>query len=153
MNMRNMMGSCLLVVLVVPFILYALEAGAAVYEVGPDKTYTRIIDVPTHNLTAGDIVRVYAKSTLYREKFLLHGVGTAAAPIMFIGVPDANGNKPLIDGQNAISATAHGNYYWNEDRQVILVGQDSKHIQIHSLSLPRLQPNDRPYTGKISIAQ
>jgi hypothetical protein len=129
MHIRNIIGSCLLAVLVVASItLYGREANAAVYEVGPGKTYARIVDVPTHSLLAGDVVKVYAKSTPYREKFLLHGVGTATAPIMFFGIPDANGNKPVIDGQNAISATAHGNYYWNEDRQVILVGQYSNRL-------------------------
>ncbi len=98
---------------------------AKVYEVGPGKHYARIIDVPTHDLKAGDIVNVYYKSTPYHEKFLLHGVGTAAAPIVLHGISDANGNKPIIDGQDAMSRQADGDIYWNEDRQVILVGQYS----------------------------
>ncbi len=100
-----------------------------VYEVGPGKPYARIIDCPTHNLSAGDIIYVYYKSTPYREKFLLHGVGTAANPIKLVGVADAQGRLPILDGQNAVSSTAVS--YWNEDRQIIKVGQNSNYLSDH----------------------
>lgn len=116
-----------LVVMVAIFVtlLGVGQALATEYEVGPGKAYQRITDCPTDNLQPGDIIRVYAKGSPYNEKFLLHGVGTASQPIQLIGVPDASGNKPILDGAGAISGAAKGNYYWNEDRQVIKIGQYS----------------------------
>ncbi len=109
-----------------PIVLFAMifwvgTAWATTYEVGPGKPYGSILQVPTHNLQAGDSVKVYHQPTPYYEKVLLHGVGTPNNPVVFIGIPDANGNKPIIDGNNAMSNTAYN--YFNEDRQVILVGQ------------------------------
>jgi hypothetical protein len=94
---------------------------AATYEVGPGKTYTSILQVTTHNLQPGDSIKVFYKPTPYYEKFLLHGVGTSSNPIILIGIADANGNRPVIDGNNALSNQSSS--YWNEDRQVILIGQ------------------------------
>ncbi|MCP4213883.1 MAG: hypothetical protein GY765_04460 [bacterium] len=116
-------------ILIICFIALAFPAWGTVYEVGPGKTYDRIIDIATYNLSAGDIIKVYYKSTPYREKFLLHGVGTAAQPIMLIGIADAQGRKPILDGQNAVSSTAIK--YYNEDRQIIKVGQNNTHLSDH----------------------
>jgi hypothetical protein len=158
MTMRDIIGSFLLLIPIMTSLsLCAKAGGAAVYEVGPGKKYTRIIDVPTHALKAGDVVKVYSKSMPYREKFLLHGVGTAAAPIKLLGVPDANGNKPIIDGQNAISGTDRGDYYWNEDRQVVLVGQYSNHLSdyviidgfiVRNANRNNIYTNDRGSPGR-----
>jgi hypothetical protein len=94
---------------------------AATYEVGPGKTYTSILQVSTHNLQPGDSIKVFYKPTPYYEKFLLHGVGTSSNTIILIGIADANGKRPVIDGNNALSNQSSS--YWNEDRQVILIGQ------------------------------
>lgn len=102
---------------------------ATVYEVGPGKSYSRIIDVPTYNLSAGDVVKVYYRPTPYHEKFLLHGVGTTTNPIVLVGIPDESGNKPILDGRDAVSSTAYD--YYNEDRQIILVGQGTEKKSDH----------------------
>ncbi len=94
---------------------------ATTYEVGPNKTYSSILQVPTHNLQAGDSVKVFYKPSPYYEKFLLHGIGTSNNPVVLIGVADISGNKPILDGTNALSNTTSS--YWNEDRQVLLIGQ------------------------------
>jgi hypothetical protein len=73
------------------------------YEVGPGKTYARINDAPLNTLKPGDTVKVYAKSTPYNEKLCLSASGTPTSPINFIGVPDASGNPPIIDANNAIT--------------------------------------------------
>ncbi len=121
-------------------------ADDTLYEIGPGKPYAHIYDVPTHNLQPGDILRVYAKAEPYREKFLLHGVGTPDKPILLLGVPDAAGNKPVLDGQGAVSGTAKGNYFWNEDRGIIKVGQytpqKSDHIIIDGFELRNAQRNN-----------
>lgn len=102
-------------------ILSTFVLRATTYEVGSGKTYTSILQVSTHNLQAGDSIKVFYKSTPYYEKFLLHGIGTISNPIVLMGVADANGNKPVIDGNNALSNQSSS--YWNEERQVILIGQ------------------------------
>lgn len=84
----------------------AASAFATTYEVGPGKTYTRIIDVPLESLTAGDTILVYYKSTPYYEKVLMTGVGTASQPITLRGVVGPAGELPIIDGQNAVSRLA-----------------------------------------------
>lgn len=101
--------------------LFVVSLNATNYEVGPGKQYTSILEIATHTLEAGDSIKVYYKSEPYYEKFLLHGIGTADNPIVLLGIADENGNKPILDGTNALSNTASS--YWNEDRQLILIGQ------------------------------
>lgn len=119
-------ANVLLVSMLCAWLAWAGDLSAAVYEVGPGKAYDRIIDCPTHDLAAGDSILVYYRSEPYREKFLLHGVGTAEQPILLRGVPDEFGNKPVIDGENAESGAAVD--YWNEDRQIIKIGQYNSHL-------------------------
>jgi len=114
------------------------EAGNNIhlYEVGPGKPYQRIIDCPTSNLVAGDTIKVFARTTPYYEKFLLYGQGSEESPIVLIGMPDAEGNKPILDGQNAL--TDLNSDYYNEDRQTLLVGQGARvadHIVIHGFTV------------------
>ncbi len=99
--------------------------GGTVYEIGPEKPYDSTHDVALWQLTAGDVVRIYAKPDRepYREKFIAAGTGTSSNPIRIIGIPDDDGNKPVFYGYNAVDNPNYGNYYWNEDRQVILIGQ------------------------------
>ncbi len=105
-----------LLFLFAPILLFA-----EVYRVGPGQEYERIIDCPTHDLQAGDRIMVYYREEPYHEKFLLHGVGTAEEPVFLMGVPDRNGAYPVIDGEEAVSSRETP--YWNEPRQIILVGQ------------------------------
>lgn len=102
-------------------ILFMNNISATTYEVGPGKPFTSITQIATHALIAGDTIKVFYQPTPYYEKFLLHGIGTAANPIVLMGIPDVNGNKPIIDGTNAVTNLSSN--YWNEDRQLILIGQ------------------------------
>jgi len=101
-------------------LLTARAGYAVVYEVGPGRAYERIIDTPTHDLQPGDSVVVYYKQEPYYEKFLLHGIGTAEQPIVLLGIADSLGNRPILDGTNAITSRQFG--FWNEVRQLVLVG-------------------------------
>ncbi|MCP4153872.1 MAG: hypothetical protein GY757_39465, partial [bacterium] len=145
----------LLTVLVIAACFFGREClFGTVYEVGPGKTYARIIDCPTHNLAAGDIINVYYRSTPYREKFLLHGIGTAQNPVKLIGIPDSNGNKPVIDAENAVSSTAIN--YVNEDRQIIKIGQynslHSDHVIVDGFVLKNAHRHNT-YTDDHGIVQ
>lgn len=80
--------------------------------VGPGQTYTSLGAVPWGTLTAGDTVRIHYRATPYREKILISGRGTAANPITVCGVADpATGALPVIDGNNATTATSIPWYY------------------------------------------
>jgi len=102
-------------------VTYNLFIHATTYTVGPGQTYAHIIDIPVlDNLQPGDSIKVYYQPDHYFEKFRLYGVGTSNNPIVLIGIPDNNGNKPVLDGKNAISNSTS---YANEDRQVIKIGE------------------------------
>ncbi len=108
---------CLLTALVS---LMAVSAIAATYEVGPAKPLSSIGAVPWATLGAGDTVLIYWRSTPYKEKWVIARQGTAVAPITISGVAGPEGQLPIIDGANAI--TAPGLNYWNENRGVIKIG-------------------------------
>jgi len=134
------------------FMLYSIASIATTYKVGPSQTYNSIGSVPTHNLVAGDTVMVYYKPTPYYEKFLLAGVGTPTNPIVLMGIPDANGNMPILDGENAVSSTLFN--FWNEDRQIIKVGQsgNSDYIIIDGFVF-RNANNLNTFTDKNGVQQ
>ncbi len=76
-----------------------------VFNVGPGEAYTSVGAVPWNDITAGDTVYIHWRSAAqggdYHEKINISGQGTAAAPIQVIGVAGPNGEKPVINGDNA----------------------------------------------------
>ena len=108
-----------LVTLVAPAV-----ARAATYEVGPGQTYESVGAVPWPALAAGDTVRIHARPTPYAEKLIVNATGTASAPIVIEGVPDAQGNLPILDGDRAIEAPNEQGYQ-DDDRFIIKVGDAS----------------------------
>ena len=114
---RHELVACLLTV------FFASSTFAAVYEVGPGKPYASIGAVPIGSLNPGDVVRIYPKvgNAPYYEKVALSRNGTASQPITFQGVPDAQGNLPILDGMNAVQA----GYSTNLDRGLIHTGSGS----------------------------
>jgi hypothetical protein len=77
----------------------------ATYNVGPGKTYTSLTSVPWLSLQAGDVVNVYYQAAPYATKIGMEPVGTSAAPVVINGVTDANCNRPIITGANAVEST------------------------------------------------
>lgn len=90
------------------------------YHVGPSQTYTNIGDAPWATLQAGDRVYIHYRTSPYYEKWVINAQGTAANPIEIIGVLGSGGEKPIIDGDGAVTAT--GLNYWGENRGVIKIG-------------------------------
>lgn len=76
-------------------------SGTRTFNVGPGQTYAEPNDVPWSTLQAGDVVNIFWRSTPYVAKFGLWAQGQANAPIIINGVTDANGSRPIIDGNNA----------------------------------------------------
>jgi Right handed beta helix region len=95
-------------------------ATATTYEVGPGRSYATPSDVPWESLAAGDSVLIHARPAPYRDKWVICRVGTAGAPIVVRGIPDAGGALPVIDGDDAVTRTALN--FWNENRGVIKIG-------------------------------
>ena len=79
------------------------------YEVGPSQSLHDLDAVRWNLLRGGDTVRIHNEDvtghepTTYHQHFALTGSGTADQPIRICGVPDAKGNKPIVDGANATS--------------------------------------------------
>lgn len=103
------------------FSLLSVFLHAATYNVGPGQTFESVIQVPTYNLEAGDSVKIHYRSDPYFEKFLVHGIGSESDPIVIFGVPGPCGERPVLDGNDAVTSQSFS--YWNEERQIILIGQ------------------------------
>jgi hypothetical protein len=82
-----------------------LTGSHATYNVGPGQTYTTLTTVPWLSLQPGDVVNIYYQATPYATKIGLQAVGTAAQPIIINGVTDANCDRPIITGENAVEST------------------------------------------------
>ena len=115
--------------------------------------------MPWESLTAGDTVRIFYRATPYAGKFLLAAKGTATAPVRVCGVRGPNGERPVIDGNGAVTRTqlssAYGNTTYTSDihqgRSVIVVKPLATqvwesfpaYIQIDGLNIKRAHPNYR----------
>lgn len=101
-------------------LLSAASAAAATYAVGPGQSLSSIGQVPWATLQPGDEVRIHWRPQPYHEKWVLTRQGTVGAPIAVRGVPGPQGQRPVIDGANAV--TAPGLNYWSEDRGILKIG-------------------------------
>jgi len=93
---------------------------SATYEVGPGKTFVNIGDVPWESMCAGDEVLIFWRQDPYQEKWVIAVEGTEQEPFTVRGVPNADGELPIIDGKNAITRSEIN--YWNEARGVLKIG-------------------------------
>jgi len=128
------------------FLLAASGVRAAVYEVKPNTPLDTIAEVPWATLQAGDTVLIYWKPTAYKEKWVICRQGTAAQPITVRGVPNANGDLPVIDGNGATTPTNLN--FSGDTRSVIKIGSANipadttpKYIVIENLDIKSAHPN------------
>jgi len=122
------------------------------YDVCATCPYTELTTIPWNKLTAGSVVNIFYRSTPYRTKIALRVSGTAAAPIIINGVVDAAGNRPVISGDGAVTATSNANTgvysvehpEYDEDLALILIkrshttdpfGYKAKFLQIRNLEI------------------
>ncbi|AXG70945.1 hypothetical protein KORDIASMS9_03200 [Kordia sp. SMS9] len=115
------------------------------YHVGPGQPLANIAEVPWDALQAGDKVYIHWKSTPYYEKWVINAQGTAQNRIEIIGVNGPSGQKPIIDGNGAVTPTNLN--YWNEVRGLIKIGGSSipadglpSYITIENLELKSARP-------------
>ncbi|HEY9172804.1 MAG TPA: right-handed parallel beta-helix repeat-containing protein [Verrucomicrobiae bacterium] len=130
------------------FIFALTRSPATVYEVGDAKPFTAIGQVPWETLAAGDTVLIHWRTNAYQEKWVICRQGAPAAPITIRGVPGANGQLPVIDG-NGATTRAQLNF-WNQDRAVVKIGGASvpadttpAHIVVEGLEIRGARP---PFT-------
>lgn len=91
------------------------------YDVGPGLAYTSVNAVPWETLGPGDTVQIHWRAEPYREKILLSTSGTEAEPIRVLGIPGPQGQRPVIDGQNATSRKVFSGNAAREQRGLITV--------------------------------
>ncbi|MDQ4122943.1 MAG: putative Ig domain-containing protein [Acidobacteriota bacterium] len=127
------------------FLAFA-SSQAATYEVGPNHSLTTIAEVPWATLQPGDMVLIHWRPEPYKEKWVICRQGTAEAPITVRGVPNQNGDLPVIDGNGAV--TPRNLNFAAEQRGVIKIGsanvpQDTlpKFIVIENLEIRSAHPN------------
>ncbi len=84
-------------------LLTTVAAHAVTYEVGlAVGQMPNLSNVPWGTLQPGDTVNIHPKPGGYHEIIQVSAAGTAAAPILIRGIPDANGTLPVIDGDGAV---------------------------------------------------
>jgi len=99
---------------------FPLPAVPGTYEVGVGRTFTNIGDVPWENMKAGDQVLIYWQQQPYKEKWVIAVQGTEQQPFVVRGVPNQDGELPIIDGRDATTRSQIN--FWNENRGVIKIG-------------------------------
>jgi len=125
--------------------LFATASNATDYHIGPGQPLANISDAPWATLVAGDTVYIHWREQAYKEKWVINRQGTASLPISIIGVSNAQGQQPVIDGENA--TTPVGLNFWNESRGVIKIGGSNtpgdglpKYIVIENLEIRSGRP-------------
>ncbi len=119
----------LVVFLILTLIILPVDAAGpespagTTYEVGPGKPYANIGDVPWESLGPGDTVLIYWRAQPYKEKWVIAVQATEAEPLVVRGVPNDQGELPVIDGRDATTRTQLD--YWNEPRGVVKIGAAS----------------------------
>ncbi len=127
--------------------LFALPATVAAtdYHVGPEQKHKTIGAVPWERLAAGDHIYIHWRKQPYREKWTINGIGTAQSPITVSGVPGPDGQRPVIDGRNAITAPRPTS--WNGERALVKIGGTEtrpdnvpSHLIIENLEIRSARP-------------
>jgi hypothetical protein len=122
---------------------------AADYHVGPNQTFNSIGAVPWPGLAPGDTVYIHWRADPYREKIFISNSGTADRPIRITGVPGAQGELPIVDGENATTSTQFRYPYSGTGArglvaitrsQAELDGYKPKYIRIDGLELRNAAP-------------
>ncbi|MEP6925870.1 MAG: Ig domain-containing protein [Pyrinomonadaceae bacterium] len=142
--MKNLLFRFVLGIAVLIFVTSI--ASAAIYEVGPNKPLATIAAVPWATLQPGDTVLIYWRATAYKEKWVICRQGTAVAPITVRGVPNSNGDLPVIDGNGA--TTPSNLNFPGDSRSVIKIGSANipadtlpQYITIENLDIRSAHPN------------
>ncbi len=130
------------------------------HTVGPGQTHATPSDVNWNALQAGDTVRIHWRAQPYRDKVMISSVGTEAQPIRVCGVRGPQGQRPVLDGQDATTRPdLDFPFDGHQPRGLIIVGnphsdyfQTPAHVIIEGLEL-RNAHRDHTYTDKAGVVQ
>ena len=136
-------------------LLSAAFACATDYEVGPNRRYANVDQVPWEVLVPGDRVLIHWRPAPFKGKWVVCRRGTADRPITIVGVPGPNGELPVVDGQTAVTSPTLN--FWNEARGVVKIGganvpEDTMpaHIVIENLEIRGGRPPYR-FIGRSGV--
>lgn len=90
-----------------------------VIDVGPGRDVEEPSDIAWDELQESTLVRIHARNTPYRSKWVVTTTASEDHPLVITGVSD-DGDLPVITGDDA--DTRSGLYYLNEVRSVIKIG-------------------------------
>ncbi len=117
-----------------------------VYEVGPNQQYAEPNDIPWETLKPSTIVRIHWRNKPYHNKWVINVPATKTNPVVVIGIPNSNGELPIISGNSATTRQALD--YRNENRSVIKIWGSSKpsnetpsRIYVENLDIRSAHPN------------
>ena len=123
------------------------------YHVGPGEKHKTIGAVPWQDLAAGDRVFIHWREQPYREKWTINGIGTTQSPILVSGIPGPDGQRPVIDGRNAVTVPKPQS--WGGERALIKIGGTEthadnipSHLIIENLELRSARPPYRFFDEK-----
>ncbi len=83
------------------------ELTGVTYDVGPSQPYRRLQDLQLKWMPVGSTIRLHNEDltgtapTTFHEAIQIVTSATATQPVRVCGVPDAKGNLPILDGQDA----------------------------------------------------
>ena len=124
------------------------------YHVGPGQEYTELGSVPWTTLTAGDKVLIHWRNTPYASKIFLRAQGTAENPVIIRGIPNENGDLPVLTGENATTDPQFIDYFsseWTENLSLFLIFRGPnddfydykpKHIIFEYLEITGVRPEN-----------
>jgi hypothetical protein len=151
-------------------ILVCGGAEAADYHIGSGQTYSSISSFPNWlSLQPGD--RVYIHAGTYKEMMLLSRSGTAENPIVIEGVPDNDGNLPVLDGDDMVIpqqfdghlseydlgggriAQGYGMVFVHRSLSNDPYGWAPEHIQVKNLEIRSTTPESYTFTNSNGVVQ
>ncbi len=74
-----------------------------VIEVGPGHEYAEIHDIPVSLIVKNTLIKIHHRTDPYRTKVFVDVIATENEKVRFQGIPNSNGDLPIISFENAIS--------------------------------------------------
>lgn len=151
------MTKCGLICTAAAMFTFASDVGADIYHVGPEQRYETPDEAPWNVLRPGDEVHIHHRVEPYRVKWVFARQGTKSKPIAIRGIPGPNGERPVIDAENAI--TPPGQDYTSGARGIIKIGysnipseKNPRHLIIEGLELRGARPG-RYFIGRGGLTE
>ncbi len=125
--------------------VFSPHASAKEYVVGPQASLKELEEVPWESLEPGDKVLIHARPEPYRSKWVICRRGTSDQPIVVMGIANSSGQRPVIDGRDALTRSSLN--FWSEGRGIIKIGGANRpadlipaHITIANLEIRSARP-------------